>query len=125
MDGSQIREITVEGIEYVDDEGELRFIDFAICHENYVEKYGRTDYVKKYKETLGKNVSDEEFEKVMERARSLRGVGARQILGPPWADGPYIEFFTEPPTRFEVTEEEYNQILGKMYLLGLLTFDRS
>jgi hypothetical protein len=123
VDGLQILEIRADGIEYVDDEGKRKFIEFAACHENYVERVTSRDYWEQLKVSSKK--TDDDFQGHVDRANNWKEVGARQILGPPWDDGPYIEFHTKPPVRFYLTEQQYGQVVGKIHKLGWKTFDRS
>jgi hypothetical protein len=123
VDGSQIREIRVDGVEYLDDDAKRQFIDFALCHANSMKEYTSPENTEHFK--AQNRLSDEEYDEFVERTRAFKAVGARQIMGPPWADGPYVEFYTDPPTRFDLTEAEYWQIVSTIHKLGWNTFDMS
>lgn len=124
MDGPQICEIRPDGIEYVDDDGQLQYIDFATCHENYMKHFTSSDYRERMK-TLNK-LTDDEIDEHVERVRAVKMVGARNILGRPVRDGPYIEFYTQPPVRFDFqTEDSYYEVLINIHKLGLRTEDLS
>lgn len=76
-----IRSVSSSGIEYVDEQGAMGYIDFETCRANWVKEY------KTSLETLsGKAAS-----------WYRRCVGKRDIGGNP----AYIEFFTEPHTQLE------------------------
>jgi hypothetical protein len=74
--------ITEQGIRYLDDDGVVNFIDFAMCRANWVR------FVNESAEFATTNLGEDES----------RCVAWRDAFHAP----PYIEFFTEPRTRFEV-----------------------
>jgi hypothetical protein len=78
---SEIVTITPKGVHYFDDEGNLQFIDFETCLQNYMMRWERPD------------ITDET------RAfwRERKYVGLRVTFRQP----PAIEFYTEPRIYFE------------------------
>ena len=124
MDGERIKEIRADGLVYVDDSGAENFIDFSQCYERYVEEETSPHRWEMFKEA---NYSpDADFVEYISRIRNSKQVGRRQIMGPPWADGPYIEFYTNPPVRFDFQSEElYRQVRDAIRKLGWQTFDQS
>lgn len=75
------------GIEYTDDNGNVQFIDFNVCYGNYLERHYRT-----------RSTNDDiDFE-----GRVRKCIGQRDLYSNP----PYIELFTNPPTRFEFPLKE-------------------
>jgi hypothetical protein len=124
MDGSQIKSVSAEGLSYIDQAGEEIFIAFSDCYENYVKRRLTPEIWQRYQELNRKYADD--WDSYVAWVRERHEVGIRQVLTPPWADGPYIEFHTEPPTRFQFrTEEEYSQVLLVIHEAGWQTFDQS
>lgn len=105
MDGSQIHEGRGDGIIYVDDEAERRFIDFVRCRENYM--------------------AEGEGDNSVGSRRATHVVGTRVVYGEQAPDEPYayVEFYTEPPIGFFMTEADYVRVLGMMRKLGWHTID--
>ncbi len=66
-----IKNVTQDGLEYIDENGNTKFIDFKICSQNSAELLNNPKYV-----------------------------AQRNILGNPWGTPPYMEFFTKPLTKF-------------------------
>ena len=127
MDGKQIQNITAEGLLYLSDNGDELYIDFSACYKNYLEKVTSPQYIERMKElNPGHQWDSEGIRQYVEKRIAWREVANRQILGPPWADGPYIEFHTEPPTRFNFsTEDEYRKVRYEIERHGWRTFDLS
>jgi hypothetical protein len=124
MDGKRIKAVTPEGISYLDDEGFAQFIDFAECYANYVRKQTSPETWERLKDVNNKTDSDWEWH--LERVKKWKEIGARQPLTPPWADGPYIEFHTDPPIRFKFdTQEEYQNVISAIRQTNWVTFDQS
>src|SRR5689334_6509793 len=94
LDGEQLRRSTKQGIWY-EENGIEQFIDFMLCYENYVQDSLSPETWQKIKKA--NNKSDADWENYADRIRQFKYVGDRNILAPPWADGPYVEFFTTPP----------------------------
>ncbi|MCQ3930886.1 MAG: hypothetical protein DPW16_10550 [Chloroflexi bacterium] len=92
MDGKNIREVTSKGVSYIDDDGQEQFIDFETCYQNYLKSFEDHEYIENIRQ---QSKDDAELQKWLERRKAWREVGVRNILQPPWADGPYIEFYTE------------------------------
>jgi hypothetical protein len=110
VDGKQIKHITSEWLSYVDDDGTEQYIDFSECYANFVRKMTAPDYWEHYKEI--NNLTDADWERHLGRLERWKEVGRIQPLTPPWADGQYIEFHTEPLTRFKFAPVEEFQNVG-------------
>ncbi|MBZ0289269.1 MAG: hypothetical protein K8I30_16740 [Anaerolineae bacterium] len=124
MDGNRIKAVTSVGISYLNDEGFAQFIDFAECYANYVQMRTSPEYWEQLKRV--NNKSDADWEWHIERVKKWKEIGIRQPLTPPWADGPYIEFHTEPPIRFKFSnEEDYRAVMTKITYTEWKTFDQS
>ncbi|MBC7812673.1 MAG: hypothetical protein H7175_16070 [Burkholderiales bacterium] len=123
LGGEQIRSLTKQGIWYEDDAIE-RFIDFTMCYENYVQESlspERWESIKKFN-----HKSDADWEDYADRIRRFKYVGDRNILTPPWADGPYIEFCTTPLIRFKfATEAAFQKVRIYIERSGWRTGDKS
>jgi hypothetical protein len=124
MDGNRIKHITPEGITYLDDEGNEQFIDFAACYANYVKQKTSPEYWERIKQL--NNFTDADWERYVQRIKSFKEIGNRNVLEMPWADGPYIEFHTDPPIRFKFdTQEEYRKVISAIRHTDWITFDQS
>jgi hypothetical protein len=124
MDGKQIKEITPKGLMYIDDTGVEQFINFAKCYEIYVQEMLSPEHWEQHKQL--NNKSDEDWDAYVEWIQRHKLVADRNILTPPWADGPYIEFYTKPPIRFKFdTTEEFRKIYGLIHEAGWTTSDLS
>lgn len=130
MDGKRIQSITEKGITYLDENGAEKFIDFAVCSENDIRKHLQPAYLARYKE-LNK-LTDEDLENAIEKFKQSKVVADRNILGTPtednvWGNGiPYIEFYTEPPCRFEFENEKaFRHVQYTIAEWGWMTFDLS
>ena len=122
--GKQIQRMVAQGLWYIDDDGTEQFIDFAICYENYVQVALTPEKLEAMKRASNK--SDTEWAEHFERIKRLKYVGDRNILTAPWADGPYIEFYTKPPIRFKfATVEQYQRVRNYIERTGWRTGDRS
>lgn len=92
-----IKNVTEVGLEYIDENGNTKFIDFKICSQNSAELLNNPKYV-----------------------------AQRNILGNPWGTPPYMEFFTKPLTKFLFNREEnFYELRGQIEQTGWLTFDLS
>jgi hypothetical protein len=121
IDGSQIREITSQGIRYMDADGEEQFIDFAACYDNYVKERLSPERWALYKELNPK--ADNDWDHYVERIKSDKEVAQRNILSSRF---PYIEFYTQPPTRFKfASEEAYREVRQAIEEAGWRTGDLS
>jgi hypothetical protein len=105
-----IQSIDQAGIRFTDDQGNQQFIDFAICRTNWLRHINRT--------------LDEMSPKSADWHQ--RCVGRRNIIGTP----PYIEFLTDPPTRFEFdsgqpNQDDYRAMRTQLEHAGCTTFDES
>jgi hypothetical protein len=74
--------VTHEGITYVDDDEESKFIDLIACNKNWIER----------QQGAGKKIN----------AADLTYVGYRNVA----AKRPFISFLTEPATKFEFADED-------------------
>jgi hypothetical protein len=102
VDSKQIIAITHDGLSFLDNHGNEQWIDFAECYQNYL------------RESLAPPVE------------RWKQVGVRNILTPPWADGPFIEFHTDPPIRFQFeTEEDFYKARKTIEAGGWSTMDLS
>lgn len=123
LDGEQIRRLTKQGIWYEDD-GKEQFIDFTTCYENYVQESLSPESWERIKKA--NNKSDADWEDYVDRIRRFKYIGDRNILTPPWADGPYIEFYTTPPIRFKFeTKAKFQKVRNYIERTGWRTGDRS
>jgi hypothetical protein len=123
MDGNRIKTITSVGISYLDDEGFAQFIDFAECYANYVQMRTSPEYWEVHKQA--NNKTDADWERHVERVKNWKEIGANQPLSPPWAEGPYTEFYTEPPIRFHsLTAEQFEKMIRVIKQAGWKIFDR-
>lgn len=126
LDESSIIEATDKGILYQTEDGTKALIEFSACYENHLKMWSdpeRLEHVKKIN-----NMEDERLARFITRIKQTKDVGKRNPLTLPWADGPYIEFFTEPPIRFRFTNntgDGYKHILDVIYKAGWKTFDQS
>jgi hypothetical protein len=103
----EITNITSEGIYYIDEEGNAQFIDFAICHQNYVM-------------SIQKSMGSRFTEKDKEFYKTWKSVGVRHPFGTP----PTIWFYSDPPVKFEFhTQETCLGILGRIKKAGWRTTD--
>ncbi len=127
MDGKQIRNITAEGLTYLDENGNETFIDFAACYTNDLNKSTSPSYIEHMKELNPQSQWDDEgIQKYIEKRTRWKEIANRNVLGKPWADGPYIEFHTEPPIRFDfATADEYSEVRYTIEGFGWRMFDLS
>ena len=87
-----IKNITHAGIDYIDEDGNPRFVDFQVCYDEWFAALS-------------------EARKATAIKHKFKCVGNRNILAVP----PYVEFFTQPITRFEFTSEDgYYDLREKM-----------
>ena len=106
MDETNIVELTTDGLRYLDDNGKESYIDFAACYQWYLDEWNDPENVRRYKE-LNSMFTDEELEKHLEVIRAIKEVGKRNFTVP------YIEFYSDPPTRFDFsTQNEFYQVEG-------------
>src|SRR5689334_17759805 len=96
MDEKNIIEITSEGLTYMDENGENQFIDFAVCWQHYLNTWNDPIKLQQFKE-VNPSSTDEKLEENIKWMRTLKEIGGRDFAIP------YIQFYTEPPTRFIFT----------------------
>ena len=129
LNAKQIREVTSEGIRYVDDQAGEQFIDFAECYQNYVKKRTSHEYWEEYKKW--NNLTDADWDRHVERIKNWREVGTRNILGDyKTVDGqtfiglPYFQFYTDPRIRFEFEDKnEWSELQDTIIKARWRTFD--
>jgi hypothetical protein len=105
--------VTQEGIQYIDENGNRQIIDFETCRKNWVE------YVNNSEDFAVSNLSISE----------TSCVAWRDITHKP----PYIEFFTEPRIRFEFKfslwclspKQAFIRVQMKIVESGWTTYDLS
>ena len=103
-----IKSVTKEGIEYVDELGNLQFIDFEVCYQNFLEHKNEQQIPYMTEE--------------LKRTNTVwKCVGQRNICGNP----PYIELFTDPLTRFEFDspDQGFYELDYRIRKTGWKTFD--
>ena len=113
---ANIRRITVSGITYINGDGALHFIDFSLCADNW-----RVQNVVASASTVNDAHDASDW--------LQRCVGEHNLCAMP----PYIEFFTQPRTRFEfkfespceTRDERYYWLSEWVRKAGWTTFDRS
>src|SRR5688572_11161498 len=102
VDSKQIISITKDGLSFLDDDGNEHWIDFAECYQNFLQETHALS-IERWKQ-----------------------VGVRNILTPPWAEGPYIQFHTNPPIRFQfATEKDFYEVRQAVESGGWFTMDLS
>ncbi len=110
---NKIKNITENGIQYTDNSGNLGFIDFEVCRENW------TEYVNSSEDFNVTNLSIDE----------TKCVGYRNITD----NHPYIDFFTEPKIRFEFKfslsclfpKQAFIEMQARIIQVGWTTYDLS
>src|SRR5262245_5760872 len=94
------------GMFYVDDQGNLLYIDFNICRANWIRQLNWP-----IKQMIPENADWD-----------LNCVGRRNVIATP----PYIELLTDPPTRFEFGHpDDYGDLRSQLDQAGCTTFDES
>ncbi|MCC7446077.1 MAG: hypothetical protein IT324_01610 [Anaerolineae bacterium] len=111
----------------MDDDGREQYIDFAQCYAYYVQKSTSPEYIERMKELNPQMQWDKEgINKYIQKRVAWREVALRNVLSEPWADGPYIEFYTEPRIRFKFsTQDEFYKVRYAIEQFGWRTFDLS
>jgi predicted RNA-binding protein with RPS1 domain len=90
-----IKKVTELGLEYIDENGNSKFIDFKICSQNSGELLKNPQYV-----------------------------AARNSIGEPWGTDTYIEFLTQPLTKFVFNrQEDFYKLRSQIEQAGWLTLD--
>jgi hypothetical protein len=124
MNGKQIQKITSEGLIYLDEKGEERFIDFLACYEKELQRFMNPDNLKRIQDINGFNA--EQLEQSIQRHKEWKVVADRSIIGEPIGTAPYIEFYTEPLIRFEFdTKDEFQKVRHSIEQERWRTSDRS
>jgi hypothetical protein len=102
----QIQGISVEGVRYIGESGEFRFIDFRECNHNWIQYRSRTE-----------NLKDNEIQVVIRKDKTI---GQRNSDANP----PYFEFFTRPFTRIEFdSKNTFKQFRETVAATGWSTMD--
>jgi hypothetical protein len=99
IDGARIQRITKEGLFYLDDEGKETFIDFEECYKRKLAEFMQPENLKRHQEI--NHMNDEQLEQSIQRRKETQYVAAKNSLGDPLGTAAYIEFYTDPPMRFE------------------------
>jgi hypothetical protein len=123
VDGKQIRAITPQGVVYLDDNGEEKFIDFAACYEKYVKRRTTPEHWEDFKKLNHK--TDADWDWYVEWVKNWKEVGVHDAFGGLLGKGsPYIQFHTEPPTVFDfATQAELYKAQNAIREAGWGTFD--
>lgn len=101
----KITTITPAGIKYLDDDGNLLFVDFEICYENFLADR---------RKRKGSQYMDEHAELY----KGYKSVGFRH------ASIKQLWFFTDPPIEFEFqTEESFWEVVAGIKKAGYRTTD--
>jgi hypothetical protein len=116
IDGARIQRVTKEGLFYLDDEGKEVFIDFQACYERKLAQFMQPENLKRFK-AMNPHMDNEQYIEALKRSRY---VADRNSLSAPWGDGPYIEFYTDPPTRFVFDPEIGSDIAMRIEFLAPL-----
>jgi hypothetical protein len=124
IDGARIQRVTKEGLYYLDDEGKEVFIDFQACYERKLAEFMQPESLKRFRAAnLGS--SEEQLAKFIERRKEYRTVADRNSIGgEPMGTAPYIEFYTDPPTRFVFeTQEKFEELRSSIEYLSAMPPD--
>jgi hypothetical protein len=115
IDAARIQRVTKEGLFYLDDTEQEKFLSFALCHLNYVMEF--VDRSQSY--------SREERQEEIRRRRARKCIADRGSGGYPF--GCFgVEFYTNPPVLFEfATYEIFRDFYQVLWDYGWATFDRS
>lgn len=117
MNEKNIIEITSEGLLYLNEDEEKQFIDFAGCYQRYLDRLNDPDNERRFREG-NPAFNDEELDASLKRIKAKKEVG--------WRDFSllYIEFYTEPPIRFDFSNlDEFHRVKGLVRKAGWRTFD--
>jgi hypothetical protein len=120
LNGNQIREVTPQGIRYLDENNIEQFIDFAQCYADYEAAHLKPEHWIVVKEW--NHWTDNDWDQYVERVKEWKEVGARNIA----AKKPYIVFYSQPHIEFEFeTLEEWQKTVVLMQQVGYVTYDLS
>src|SRR5262245_26114997 len=116
-----ITAVTNAGLDYMDGAGTLRQIEFESCRSHFVELINSA------------NPNRQDSRLYIEATQSWKYIAKRNSIGdPPWENKnpAYIEFYTDPPTRFEFPQteagmSEYYRLRAAVEQVGWLTWDGS
>jgi predicted RNA-binding protein with RPS1 domain len=111
-----IKNVTELGLEYIDENGNPKFIDFKICCQNSGNFFTYPEYVPV------RNIIGEPGQYELR----CQYVAVRNIIGDPCGTAPYMEFLTEPMTKFVFNRKEnFRELRWLIEEKGWLTFDLS
>src|SRR5262245_31235838 len=110
--GAQVKSVTGQRVDYLDEAGQVSFVDLEQCVRNWVgyhDKHGG-DFL------LMPGATAESAAEWNSRCVGQRNLGD---------DPPWVEFMNERRTRFEFEDSDkaYRQLLDPLSLAGLGTFD--
>jgi predicted RNA-binding protein with RPS1 domain len=111
-----IKNVTEVGLEYIDENGNPKFIDFKTCCQNSGKFFTYPEYVSV------RNIIGEPCQYELR----CQYVAVRNIIGDPCGTAPYMEFLTEPLTKFVFNRKEnFRELRWQIEETGWLTFDLS
>lgn len=122
MNGQQIQKIEPAGLNYLDEVGKLGFIDFLVCHQNFVQRSTTPEALENVKEW--NHMNDDDLNDYVRGVHEWRVVAGRYFSSSSDKDRPYIEFYTEPPIRFEFrSPQEFQRVIYLLKNAGWRTRD--
>jgi len=105
MNEKNVIELTSKGLAYMDENGERRFIGFAVCYQRYVNEWSDPVKLKRFKEA-NPGRSDDELEASINYMRTVKEIGGRDFTIPG------IAFYTDPLTEFNfLSRDEYDKVV--------------
>jgi hypothetical protein len=105
LNGKQIREVTAQGIRYIDENNVEQFIDFAQCYENYISERLSPENWEFHKKWNHK--TDTDWDEYVASIKSHKEVGKRNITDLT------LKFFTDPSLKFEFDNlDDWHKVIG-------------
>lgn len=115
----RIQQISHEGVSYVDDLGQVQFIEFEACYQNAINQW----LTREHPELIGNSNNLGEDPPDVQIRKNCKAVGVRNATGRPY---PYIEFYSSPSIRFYFkTYQEFRKIADSIINAGWQTLDGS